>query len=84
VALLVLVLRTRWAAAAAGLVAAAGAGILALTTVVSLDGTRFGLPYLFEPSWYPAKTAALLAQLVALAATAAVLLLQPRSPARQV
>jgi hypothetical protein len=83
-ALLVLVLRSRWSGAFAALVAAGGAGILALTTAIAVDGSRFGLPYLFEPAWYPAKTAALVAQLVALAAAVAVLLLRPRLAPRQV
>jgi hypothetical protein len=83
-ALLVLIASTRWSAALAALVAGGGAGILAITTVVAVDGTRFGLPYLFEPGWYPAKTGAFVAQLVALAAAAAVLLLRrPRLVSKQ-
>ncbi|BDZ44904.1 hypothetical protein [Naasia aerilata] len=82
-ALVLLILRTRWSAALAAVVAAGGAGILAVTTVLAVDGTRVGLPYLFEPGWYPAKTGAFVAQLVALAAALGMLLLRPRLTAKQ-
>ena len=77
-ALLVVILRTRWSAALAALVAAGGAAILAITTVVAIDGTRFGLPYLFEPGWYPAKTGALVVQLIAFLGAVGMLLLDRR------
>lgn len=82
-AALLLLLRTRWSAALAALVAAGGAGILALTTVVAVDGTPLGLPYLFEPGWYPTKTGAFLAQVVALVAAVGVLVVRPRHIAKQ-
>lgn len=68
------------AAVAALVVALAGAGVLTGTTVVPLDGTPAGLPYLFEPSWYPLKTAALTLQLAA-AAAAGLLLVRLRTRA---
>jgi hypothetical protein len=79
IAAILLVVRPRILTALfAGLVAAGGAGILVLTTLVPLDGTALGLPYLFEPGWYPAKQTSLLLQLLAAALVAVVLLRSAR------
>ena len=65
-AALLVVLRPRpWTMLIALLAAAGGAAVLALTSVVPLDGTALGLPYLFEPGWYPAKQTSLVLQLLA-------------------
>jgi hypothetical protein len=64
----VLVLPLLMTSALAAVVALSGAGVLAVTTFVPLDGTAVGFPYLFEPAWYPLKVGALLLQLVAGAA----------------
>jgi hypothetical protein len=66
-------------AAAAAIVAAGGAALLALTVLVPLDLSAVGLPVLFEPAWYPDKTAALVAQLVAVAAAGILLALRLRA-----
>jgi hypothetical protein len=63
-------------------VAAGGAGILVLTSLIPLDGTALGLPYLFEPAWYPAKQTSLVLQVLAaaLAAGAVLAALRIRRP----
>lgn len=65
VALLVVIRPRPWAMLIAFAVAAGGAAILVLTSVVPLDGTALGLPYLFEPAWYPAKQTSLVFQILA-------------------
>jgi hypothetical protein len=65
VAILVVVRPRPWTMLAAFAVAAGGAGILLLTTLVPIDGTALGMPYLFEPGWYPAKQTSLVLQVVA-------------------
>ena len=72
-AVAVAVLPGRTTAVAAGALAFGGAVILAVTAVMPLDGTALGLPYLYEPIWYPAKVTALVTQLVAALAAAAML-----------
>ena len=61
-------------------VAAGGAAILVLTSVLPVDGTVVGLPYLFEPAWYPAKQTSLVFQLLATALAAGGILRGMRSP----
>ena len=81
VAIAVLVIaRRRWADALALVIAAGGAALIVVTALVPLDLTAIGLPYLFEPAYYPDKTYALVAQLVAVAAATALILLR-RQPA---
>jgi hypothetical protein len=60
-------------------VAAGGAAILVLTSVLPVDGTAVGLPYLFEPAWYPAKQTSLVFQLLAMALAAGGILRGMRS-----
>ena len=64
--------RRAWATAFAALIALGGLGMLVASTLVPLDLTGLGLPYLFEPIWYSDKVIAALAQGVA--AVAAILL----------
>lgn len=77
-----LLTRTRWAAVLAALVAAAGLTLVVMTTLVPLDLTTIGLPFLFEPIWYADKVVSALAQGVALvtALTAALLTRRPARP----
>jgi hypothetical protein len=77
-AALLLITRTRWAAALAGLVAAGGLALVVITTLVPLDLSPLGLPVLFEPIWYADKVIAALVQAIALAAGLAAALLRPR------
>jgi hypothetical protein len=79
-AALLLITRTRWAAALAAVAAAGGLALVVITTLVPLDLTPIGLPFLFEPIWYADKVIAAVAQAIALTAglTAALL---PRRPA---
>jgi hypothetical protein len=81
-AALLLITRTRWAAALAALVAAGGLALVVITTLVPLDLSPIGLPFLFEPIWYADKVIAAVAQAIALAAaiTAALLRRRPASP----
>ncbi|MFC0680856.1 hypothetical protein ACFFGH_23750 [Lysobacter korlensis] len=65
IAILIVVRPRAWAALLAFAVAAGGAAILTLTSVVPVDGSMLGLPYLFEPAWYPAKQTSLVLQLLA-------------------
>jgi len=74
----VLIARRRWADALALVIAAGGAALIIVTALVPLDLTAIGLPYLFEPAYYPDKTYALVAQLVAVAAATALILLRRR------
>ena len=74
----VLIARRRWADALALVIAAGGAALIIVTALVPLDLTAIGLPYLFEPAYYPDKTVALVAQLVAVAAATALILLRRR------
>lgn len=74
----VLIARRRWADALALVIAAGGAALIVVTALVPLDLTAIGLPYLFEPAYYPDKTYALVAQLVAVAAATALILLRRR------
>jgi hypothetical protein len=70
--------RRRWADALALVIAAGGAALIVVTALVPLDLTAIGLPLLFEPAYYPDKTYALVAQLVAVAAATALILLRRR------
>ncbi len=79
VALLVVVRPRAWTMFIAFIVAAGGAAVLTLTSVVPLDGTAVGLPYLFEPAWYPAKQTSLVLQLLAAALAVAWILRAIRS-----
>lgn len=67
VAILLVVRPRLWTALLAGAVAAGGAAILVLTTITPVDATLIGLPYLFEPGWYPAKQTSLVLQLLVVA-----------------
>ena len=77
-----LLTRSRWAAALAALVAAGGLGLVVITTLVPLDLTTIGLPFLFEPVWYADKVVSALAQALALvtALAAALLARRPAGP----
>ena len=77
----VVIARRRWADALALVIAAGGAALIVVTALVPLDLTAIGLPVLFEPAYYPDKTSALVAQLVAVVAAAALILLRRRRPA---
>ncbi|UTT63149.1 hypothetical protein [Microcella humidisoli] len=77
-AALLLITRTRWAAALAALVAAGGLALVVITTLVPLDLSPIGLPVLFEPIWYADKVIAAVAQAIALAAAITAALLRPR------
>ena len=74
VAVLIVVRPRPWTGLLAFAVAAGGAAILTLTTLVPLDGSLIGLPYLFEPAWYPAKQTSLVLQLLAAALAVGLLL----------
>ncbi len=66
VAAIVLVVRPRPSTALVAFAVAAGGGaLLLLTSLVPLDGTGVGLPFLFEPAWYPAKQTSLVLQALA-------------------
>lgn len=78
----VVIARRRWADALALVIAAGGAALIVVTALVPLDLTAIGLPLLFEPAYYPDKTYALVAQLVAVAAATALILLRRRRPAK--
>lgn len=78
VAAALLLTRTWWAAALAALVAAGGLALVVTTTLVPLDLTVIGLPFLFEPIWYADKIVSTVAQAVALAAALAAALLARR------
>ncbi len=80
VAILVVVRPRAWTALLAFAVAAGGAAILTLTSVLPVDGSLVGLPYLFEPAWYPAKQTSLVLQLLAAALAVGMLLRPARSP----
>ncbi len=71
-ALLLVTLRYRqWAvivSLAAAFVAAGGLALVVITTLVPLDLTTIGLPYLFEPIWFADKIISALAQGIALIA----------------
>ncbi|MBX9718677.1 MAG: hypothetical protein K2X36_07520 [Microbacteriaceae bacterium] len=77
-----LLTRTRWAAALAALVAAGGLGLVVITTLVPLDLTTIGLPFLFEPVWYADKIVSAVAQALAFvtALAAALLARRPAGP----
>lgn len=75
---LVVIARRRWADALALVIAAGGAALIVVTALVPLDLSTIGLPVLFEPAYYPDKTMALVAQLVAVGAATALLLLRRR------
>jgi len=78
-AIVVLVaVRRWWAAALAAIIALGGLGMLVVSTIVPLDVTVLGLPFLFEPAWYTDKTVAALAQAVAGLAAAALAVLEHR------
>ncbi|KQV25617.1 MULTISPECIES: hypothetical protein [unclassified Microcella] len=74
----VVIARHRWADALALVIAAGGAALIIVTALVPLDLTAIGLPLLFEPAFYPDKTTALVAQLVAALAATALLALRRR------
>ncbi len=78
----VVIARRRWADALALVIAAGGAALIVVTALVPLDLTAIGLPLLFEPAYYPDKTYALVAQLVAVAAATALILLRRRQPTK--
>ncbi len=74
-AAIAVVVRPRpWTALLGFAVAAGGAAVLLLTSLIPLDGTGIGLPYLFEPAWYPAKQTSLVLQLLAAALAVGVML----------
>jgi hypothetical protein len=77
-----LLTRRRWAAVLAAVVAAGGLGLVVVTTLVPLDLTTIGLPFLFEPVWYADKVVSALAQALALvtALAAALLARRPAGP----
>ena len=75
---LVVIVRRVWADLVALAVAAGGAALIVITAAVPLDLTSLGLPYLFEPAYYTDKTVALVAQLVAVLAAAALALVRRR------
>lgn len=77
-ALLLLIVRTRWAAALAALVAAGGLALVVTTALVPLDLTAIGLPFLFEPIWYADKVISAAAQALALVTALAAALLARR------
>lgn len=68
VAAILLIARTRWAAALAGIVAAGGLALVVITTLVTLDLSTIGLPFLFEPIWYTDKIISAVVQALALIA----------------
>ena len=72
-AVLLVVVRRVWVAAAGTVVAAGGLALILITVAVPLDLTALGLPLLFEPLWYPQKTIAAIVQVVAVA-TGAILI----------
>jgi hypothetical protein len=74
VAVLVVARPRPWTMLLALAVAAGGAAVLTITTLVPLDATALGLPYLFEPAWYPAKQTSLVLQLLAAAVAGGALL----------
>ena len=80
VAAVLLIARTRWAAALAAVVAVGGLALVVITTLIPLDLTTLGLPFLFEPIWYADKVVSAVAQAVAFAAAAAIALVT--GPAR--
>lgn len=69
-------------ALASAVVAAGGLALVVITAIVPLDLTAVGLPYLFEPIWYPDKVITVVAQAVALVAAlaAAALARRPAGP----
>lgn len=71
-------------ALASAVVAAGGLALVVITALVPLDLTAIGLPYLFEPIWYPDKIITVIAQAVALVAAlvAAGLSRRPARPAQ--
>lgn len=74
-----LVRRVAFAAAVTAVVVAAGGlGLVIITTLVPLDLTSLGLPYLFEPVWYADKINSAIAQGVALVAAGIVTALEFR------
>ena len=75
--------RTRWAAVLAAVVAAGGLVLVVTTTLVPLDLTAIGLPFLFEPVWYADKIVSTIAQAVALVTALAAALIR-RRPAEPV
>lgn len=78
-AVLVLLVRRRWAALVAFLVALAGVAAVLLYRYVDV-GPVGPLPDMFDPTWYPEKTLSLVAE--AIAATAAGTLLLAVRPRR--
>ena len=77
-AALLLITRTRWAAALAALVAAGGLTLVVMTSLVPLDLSPLGLPFLFEPVWYADKVIATVAQAVAVVTALAAALIRRR------
>ncbi|GAA1701976.1 hypothetical protein GCM10009792_22860 [Microcella alkalica] len=75
---LVAIVRRRWADTLALVFAAGGAALIVVTALVPLDLSAIGMPVLFEPAYYPDKTTALIAQLFAVAAAGALLVLRRR------
>jgi hypothetical protein len=80
VAVLVVVRPRAWTGLLAFAVAAGGAAVLTLTSLVPVDGSLLGLPYLFEPAWYPAKQTSLVLQLLAAALAVGMVLRAARIP----
>ncbi|MGZ4599798.1 hypothetical protein [Oryzihumus sp.] len=80
-ALLVLLVRRRWAVLVAFVVALAGVAAVLLYRYVDI-GAVGPLPDMFDPTWYPQKTFSLVAEAVA-AAAAGMLLLNPASGRRR-
>lgn len=69
---------TRLAALAAAAVAAGGLALVVITTIVPLDLTAIGLPYLFEPIWFADKITSAVAQAVALVTAVTLAVIAPR------
>lgn len=66
-------------ALAAAVVAGGGLALVVITAIVPLDLTALGLPYLFEPIWFPDKVITVVAQAVALVSAALAALLARRA-----
>lgn len=79
-----LLTRTRWAVALAAIIAAGGLALVVITTLVPLDLTPIGLPFLFEPVWYADKVVSAVAQAVALVAALSAAAALRRRPAEPV
>jgi len=65
-------------AVVAAIVAAGGFALVVTTTLIPLDLTAIGLPYLFEPIWFSDKIMTVVVQAVALVTALAAAALAPR------